>query len=145
MAEWVLKYADTRGEIHQQTASAVSEQELRERYSQQGFLIYSVRPRRTGLAAAGNIMGRSKKLNLERFLIFNQQFVTPGSGGSTDSEGARSAGRSAYRRQSGRARQSGAGRSEERISTIRSIPAARRLSDDLHDFGDGRREERQPR
>jgi len=76
MAEWVLKYADTRGEIHQQTASAVSEQELRERYSQQGFLIYSVRPRRTGLAAAGNIMGRSKKLNLERFLIFNQQFVT---------------------------------------------------------------------
>ena len=31
MAEWVLKYADTRGEIHQQTASAASEQEVRER------------------------------------------------------------------------------------------------------------------
>ncbi len=73
--EWVLKYADSRGEIHNQTANAGSEQELRERYSQQGFLIYSIRPRRTGIAAAG-LLGRKKKLNLERFLIFNQQFVT---------------------------------------------------------------------
>src|SRR5712692_2338983 len=75
MSEWVLKYADTRGEIHQQTATAVSEQELRDRYSQQGFLIYSIRPRRTGIAAGG-FLGRSKKINLEQFLIFNQQFVT---------------------------------------------------------------------
>ena len=74
--EWVLKYADSRGEIHQQTADAGSEQELRERYSQQGFLIYSIRPRRSAIAAGAGILGRSKKLNLERFLIFNQQFVT---------------------------------------------------------------------
>jgi type IV pilus assembly protein PilC len=73
--EWVLKYADSRGEIHNQTANASTEQELRERYSQQGFLIYSIRPRRTGIAAGG-LLGRKKKLNLERFLIFNQQFVT---------------------------------------------------------------------
>jgi type IV pilus assembly protein PilC len=76
MSEWVLKYADTRGEIHQQTASAASEQEVRDRYAQQGFLIYSIRPRRAGIAAAGGILGRKKKINLERFLIFNQQFVT---------------------------------------------------------------------
>ncbi len=74
--EWVLKYADSRGEIHQQTAAAGSEQELRDRYSQQGFLIYSIRPRRSGIAAGAGLLGRSKKLNLERFLIFNQQFVT---------------------------------------------------------------------
>jgi type IV pilus assembly protein PilC len=76
MSDWVLKYADTRGEIHQQTTSAASEQEIRDRYSQQGFLIYSIRPRRAGLAAGVGILGRSKKLNLEKFLIFNQQFVT---------------------------------------------------------------------
>src|SRR3989449_146560 len=76
MSEFVLKYADARGEIHQQTASAGSEQEVRERYSQQGFLIYSIRPRRTGIVAGGGLLGRSKKLNLEKFLIFNQQFVT---------------------------------------------------------------------
>ena len=76
MSDWVLKYADTRGEIHQQTASAGTEQEVRDRYSQQGFLIYSIRPRRSGIAARTGLLGRSKKLNLERFLIFNQQFVT---------------------------------------------------------------------
>src|SRR5207249_2897994 len=59
MADFVLKYADARGEIHQQTASAGSENEVRERYSQQGFLIYSIRPRRTGIAAGGGILGRS--------------------------------------------------------------------------------------
>src|SRR5216110_777502 len=76
MSEWVLKYADARGEIHQQNASAGTEQEVRERYSQQGFLIYSIRPRRSGIAARAGILGRSRKLNLEKFLIFNQQFVT---------------------------------------------------------------------
>src|SRR5713101_4152753 len=76
MSDWVLKYADTRGEIHQQTASAGTEQEVRDRYSQQGFLIYSIRPRRSGIAARTGLLGRSKKLNLEKFLIFNQQFVT---------------------------------------------------------------------
>jgi type IV pilus assembly protein PilC len=76
MAEFVLKYADGRGQIHQQVISAASEKELRERYSQQGFLIYSVKPRKaTGLAVTG-LFGRRKKLNLEKFLIFNQQFVT---------------------------------------------------------------------
>jgi len=74
MAEFVLKYADPRGEVHQQVAEAASENDLRERYSQQGFLIYSIKPRRAiaGVAVGG---GR-KKINLEKFLIFNQQFVT---------------------------------------------------------------------
>ena len=73
MAQWVLKYADGRGQIHQQVAAADTERELRERYSQQGFLIYSIKPR---LAAAPKLLGKGKKLNLEKFLIFNQQFVT---------------------------------------------------------------------
>jgi type IV pilus assembly protein PilC len=73
MADFVLKYADGRGQIHQQVASAASEKELRERYTQQGFLIYSIKVR-SGVAS-GSFLGR-KKLNLEKFLIFNQQFVT---------------------------------------------------------------------
>ncbi|MGD0435927.1 MAG: type II secretion system F family protein [Bryobacteraceae bacterium] len=75
MAEFVLKYADPRGEVHQQVAEAPSEKELRDRYSSQGFLIYSIRPRReiAGVSLGG---GRKKKINLEKFLIFNQQFNT---------------------------------------------------------------------
>jgi type IV pilus assembly protein PilC len=74
MAEFVLKYADPRGEMHQQVAEAGSERELRDRYSQQGFLIYSVKPRRE--IAGLSIGGGKRKINLEKFLIFNQQFVT---------------------------------------------------------------------
>jgi type IV pilus assembly protein PilC len=76
MSEFVLKYADSRGEIHQQVAEAASEQELRNRYSDQGYLIYSVRPRRGILPATTDGFQRRKKLNVEKFLIFNQQFVT---------------------------------------------------------------------
>ncbi|MEO8658535.1 MAG: type II secretion system F family protein [Bryobacteraceae bacterium] len=76
MPEFMLKYADPRGEIRQQVAEAGSEQELRDRFTSQGYLIYSIRPRRD-LAGFGAGMGsRSKKLDMEKFLIFNQQFVT---------------------------------------------------------------------
>src|SRR5215470_16919519 len=73
MGDFVLKYADGRGQIHQQVATATSEKELRERYSQQGFLIYSVKSR---AMAAPAFTRRRKKLDLEKFLILNQQFVT---------------------------------------------------------------------
>ena len=74
MPEWTLKYADARGEIHQQVAEGDSERELRDRLTDQGFLVYSIRPR---LEGAANVIGpRKGKLNLEKFLIFNQQFVT---------------------------------------------------------------------
>jgi type IV pilus assembly protein PilC len=73
MADFVLKYADGRGQIHQQVTAAASEKELREKFSQQGFLIYSIKPRTVALRG---LVRKRKGLNLERFLIFNQQFVT---------------------------------------------------------------------
>jgi len=78
VADFVLKYADGRGQIHQQVATAANEKELREKYSQQGFLIYSIKPRTAAVAAiaGGSIFGGRAKLNIEKFLIFNQQFVT---------------------------------------------------------------------
>lgn len=69
MAEFVLKYADPRGQVHQIAAEGRNEAELRERYTRQGFLVYSVTPK------AGSIGGR-KSVNMEKFLILNQQFVT---------------------------------------------------------------------
>jgi type IV pilus assembly protein PilC len=75
MAEFLLRYADAQGEVHQQVAEGRSEDELREKYSQQGFLVYSIRPR-AELAGLTRRLGGKKKLNQEKFLIFNQQFVT---------------------------------------------------------------------
>ena len=76
MSEWTLKYADARGEVHQQVAEAGSERELRDRYTQQGFLVYSIKPRSEISSFVGASQTRGRKLNLEKFLIFNQQFVT---------------------------------------------------------------------
>ncbi len=78
MSDFVLKYADARGEVHSQTEKGGSAQEIRERYTQQGFLVYSVKPKGAVITLSGDIAipGRRKKLNLEKFLIFNQQFVT---------------------------------------------------------------------
>lgn len=74
MPEWTLKYADARGEVHQQVAEAETERELRERLTEQGYLVYSIKPR---LDPVTQSFGpRRGKLNLEKFLIFNQQFVT---------------------------------------------------------------------
>lgn len=73
MPEFTLKYADARGEIRQQVVEAASENELRTRMTDQGFLVYSVKER-TGVAALGG--RRKRKLDMEKFLIFNQQFVT---------------------------------------------------------------------
>ena len=77
MSEFVMKYADARGEVKQQIAKANSEQELRDRYTKQGFMIYSIKPK-SGISAIANagMFARKKKLNLEKFLIFNSQFVT---------------------------------------------------------------------
>jgi type IV pilus assembly protein PilC len=76
MPEYSLKIADARGEIRQQVMEANSEQELRERLTQQGYLIYSLKVRRGVAALGGGLGGKSKRLNLEKFLVFNQQFVT---------------------------------------------------------------------
>ena len=75
MAEFLLRYADARGHIHEQVAEADSEREARERLMHQGYLVYSIRARDFG-ARMGNLGRRKKTVNLEKFLIFNQQFVT---------------------------------------------------------------------
>jgi type IV pilus assembly protein PilC len=76
MAEYVVKMADERGRMLQQLEHGYSEAEVRDRYSQQGFLVYSVKPR--GMFAGGDVsLGRRRgKVKSGDFIIFNQQFLT---------------------------------------------------------------------
>lgn len=75
MSEFVIKMADERGHVLEQVENAASEGEARERYARQGFLVYSVKPR--GLLAGGAFqMPGRRRLKLDQFLVFNQQFVT---------------------------------------------------------------------
>jgi type IV pilus assembly protein PilC len=74
MAEFVVKMADERGHVLQQVESGVSAQEIRERFVQQGFMVYSVKSRAGLLAIGGG--GRKKLLKADQFVVFNQQFLT---------------------------------------------------------------------
>jgi type IV pilus assembly protein PilC len=71
MAEFVIKLADERGRVQEQVQMASTAEELRNRFVQAGYFVYSVKAR--GLAAGGR---SRKKVKLETFLIFNQQFLT---------------------------------------------------------------------
>ncbi len=75
MAEFLVKMADERGRVLQQVESAHTAAELRDRFSQLGFLVYDVRPRGILRDGAG-VLGPRKRIKLEQFIIFNQQFMT---------------------------------------------------------------------
>ena len=69
MADFVIKLADERGHVQEQVQSAATAEELRARFSHGGYHVFSVRAR-------GSIGLGRRKIKLEPFLIFNQQFLT---------------------------------------------------------------------
>src|SRR6266566_1608031 len=73
MAEFLVKVADERGHLLQQVENGYSEAEVRERFAQQGFLVYWVKPK--GVLSGGKI-GRRRKVKAMTFLVFNQQLLT---------------------------------------------------------------------
>ncbi len=75
MAEFVIKLADERGHLQQQVERGISESEVRDRFTQQGYLVYWVKPR--GLLAGGGLStGGRRGIRQGQFVIFNQQFLT---------------------------------------------------------------------
>jgi len=70
MAEFVIKLADERGRVQEQVQTAATAEELRSRFSHAGYHVFSVRAR-SGFAGISR-----RKVKLEPFLIFNQQFLT---------------------------------------------------------------------
>ncbi|MGA3033772.1 MAG: type II secretion system F family protein [Terracidiphilus sp.] len=69
MAEFVIKLADERGRVLEQIQSASTAEELRARFTHAGYHVFSVRSR-------GGISLTRRKVKLEPFLVFNQQFLT---------------------------------------------------------------------
>ncbi len=74
MAEFLIKIADERGHQVEQVETGYSEAEVRDRFTQQGFLVYWVRPR--GVLSGDLSLRRRGKVKQSQFLIFNQQFLT---------------------------------------------------------------------
>lgn len=69
MAEFVIKLADERGRVQEQVQTAATAEELRARFSHAGYHVFSVKAR-------GGLGTSRRKVKLEPFLIFNQQFLT---------------------------------------------------------------------
>jgi len=74
MPEFLIKIADERGRLQEQVENGYSEAEVRDRFVQQGFLVYWVKPR--GVLAGDFSFRRRGKVKQSQFLIFNQQFLT---------------------------------------------------------------------
>jgi type IV pilus assembly protein PilC len=70
MAEFVIKLADERGRVQEQVQTGASAEELRARFVHAGYHVFSVKAR----GGAGLL--KRRKVKLEPFLIFNQQFLT---------------------------------------------------------------------
>src|SRR6202167_5590217 len=69
MAEFVIKLADERGRVQEQIQTASTAEELRSRFTHAGYHVFSIRAR-------GAVMLSRRKVKLEPFLVFNQQFLT---------------------------------------------------------------------
>jgi type IV pilus assembly protein PilC len=75
MAEFVIRAADERGKVLEKAEAGYSAAEIRDRYQQSGYLVYWVKPR--GLISGGEFrLPQRRKVTLEQFVIFNQQFLT---------------------------------------------------------------------
>ena len=72
MPQFLVKVADEQGHLRQQVEHGYSEAEVHDRFTQQGYLVYWVKPR-TILSRGG---GQRGKVQQSTFLIFNQQFLT---------------------------------------------------------------------
>ena len=74
MAEFLVKVADEQGHLVQQVEHGYSEADVRERFTQQGYLVYWVKPQ--GIFSGGKVGLSRGKLKQNPFVIFNQQFLT---------------------------------------------------------------------
>jgi type IV pilus assembly protein PilC len=74
VAEFLVKVADEQGHLVQQVEHGYSEADVRERFTQQGYLVYWVKPQ--GIFSGGRVGLSRGKLKQNPFVIFNQQFLT---------------------------------------------------------------------
>ena len=75
MAEFLVKVADERGRVLEQAENGMSTEEIRDRYTAQGYLVYSVKPK--GVLSGGAIsLPSRRKIRQDQFIVFNQQLVT---------------------------------------------------------------------
>jgi type IV pilus assembly protein PilC len=75
VAQYVCKVGDTSGRVFQQLETAQSEGEVRQKLSERGYHVFSIKNEFNVLSYFSSA-GRAHKVQVNDFLIFNQQFNT---------------------------------------------------------------------
>ena len=73
MAEFTINYTDPQGKSRKESHQAASAQELRLQFNTRGLIVHSVRP--ANQANSGQQEVLKGRLDLEQFIIFNEQFL----------------------------------------------------------------------
>ncbi len=74
MAEYVCKFGTPGGRVMNQTDTAASEAEMRQRLQAQGYFIFSVKPKEALREKLRSYT--ASQIKVDDFLIFNEQFLT---------------------------------------------------------------------
>ena len=138
MAEFVIKLADERGRVQEQVQTAATAEELRARFTHAGYHVFSVRAR----GGFGGLARR--KVKLEPFLIFNQQFLTLIRAGLPILGSLQMLAKIQKNAQFAAQLDDVAEPREDRRSAFRGLRGAERLSGHVHHYPAGRRALRQP-
>ena len=88
MAEFVVKIADERGNVHQHVEQGYSEAEVRDRFVQQGYLVYWVKPQ--GMLSGG-VCAAPRKVKQSHVSDLQPAVSDPDPGRPADPELARTA------------------------------------------------------
>ena len=130
MSEFVLKYADARARSTARSSRGNSGQEIRERYSKQGFLVYSVEAKAIRHQSFGRDQHpRTAQEDRHGEIPDLQSAVRyADSRGTPHSEGARPSCRPADRSEIDAPHQRRTGRGSQRRAALRSVPARRAFS-----------------
>jgi type IV pilus assembly protein PilC len=75
VAQYVCKVGDTSGRVFQQLETAQSEGEVRQKLSERGYHVFSIK-NEFNILSYFSSAARARKIQLNDFLIFNQQFNT---------------------------------------------------------------------
>ena len=76
MAEYVIKYGTSNGEILQKVFYSDSETALREQMEQQGFYVFGIKRKFDAFTLARSIFTlHRKKVSDKQFMVFNQEFA----------------------------------------------------------------------
>ena len=141
MAEFLVKVADEQGHMRQQVEHGYSEAEVHDRFTQQGYLVYWVKPR-TMLSGGGGKFGQARQAAAIDISDFQPAVSDADQGRAADPDGAGSPDQAAAGQTLLSPRERARAGKRRRVA-VRCFCRPAGVSQDVHHHADGGRKKRQ--